>query len=99
MGMLQAVIEAQPKPVPGKPPQPRRRQRIEREIWSVWDTLKAEKAFTASQARKLPRVTPVHTISVRPSYSSILSRGPREGHVDRIEEGSGPNSAIYRISD
>jgi acyl-CoA-binding protein len=97
--MLDAVIEAQPKQTPGKPPQPRYGKRVERKLWNAWDKLKAKGQFSANTAyliandqEHLPTMFRIDSF-----YSAILSRWSREGFIERIRRGRGPLPAIYKV--
>jgi len=96
--ILATVIELQPKPIPGKPPFPARSQKVERELWNVWDGLKEKRQFTASDAFKLATrgMNIRHTRTVS-SYSAILSRWAEQGHINTVEKGSGRRPAQYEI--
>lgn len=98
--LLGSVIEAQPKPTPGKPPQPYHTQRVAREIWGIWDKLKAKGQFSANDAWKIAKGKNSLPISYRIDsfYSAILSKWWRDGYIERIKEGRGPLPAIYKIS-
>ena len=97
--ILSSIIESQPKQPFGKPPQPGRGQRVKKELWNVWDELKAKGQFTAHQARKIAtkgfdsRYTRSNS-----SYSAVLSNWAQDGYIERIESGSGQRPAIYQIS-
>ena len=95
-GLLAMVVESQPKPTPGKPPQPHYTQKVAREIWNAWDKLKAAGQFDASKARKIAKNEEIF-YRIDSSYSAILSKWASEGYIDRVKEGSGPLPAIYKI--
>src|SRR4051812_38347917 len=88
-GLLKTVIDSQPKPTPGKPPQPYWTQKVALEIWNAWDKLKAKGKFDAREAQKIATSDddPRH-LRIDTSYSAILSRWAREGHIERVEEGA-----------
>ncbi|HEX5399596.1 MAG TPA: hypothetical protein VFY06_11175 [Verrucomicrobiae bacterium] len=98
-GLLTMVVESQPKPAPGKPPQPHYTRKIETQIWRAWDKLKSAGNFTASEAKRLvtgdkdPRHWRTDSF-----YSSILSRWASEGYIERVQEGRGTKAATYKIS-
>lgn len=94
--LLETVIEAQPKPTPGKPPQPYWTQRVKRELWNVWDKLKDAGEFDANDAWGIVHSKTAH-LRIDSFYSSILSEWAREGYLERTQEGRGPLPAKYRI--
>jgi hypothetical protein len=96
-GLLQMVIEAQPKPTPGKPPQPYWTQRTEKEIWDAWEKLRAKGQFDAADAWNIVHGNLAKTYRTDSFYSSILSRWAREGYIERVREGRGPIPALYKI--
>jgi hypothetical protein len=96
---LESAIEAQPKPTPGKPPQPYYTQRVAREIWNIWDKLKTKDQFDANDAWKIAKGKDSLPTMYRIDsfYSAILSKWAQEGYIERIREGRGPLPAIYKI--
>jgi hypothetical protein len=96
-GLLQMVVDAQPKPTPGKPPQPYWTQRTEKEIWDVWEKLKAKEKFDASDVWNIVHGENSNKWRINSHYSAILSRWARDGHLHRVREGSGRISALYKI--
>ena len=100
--LTETLLEAQPKPTPGKPPEPRRSQRFERGIRNVWEELKPLEHFTVADVRK--RV--VKNAGAYPaffvqrsdsSYSSILSRWAKAEFLDIIEQGKGRRPTKYKV--
>jgi hypothetical protein len=97
-GLLKTVVDSQPKPTPGKPPQPYWTQKVATNIWNAWDKLKEKGRFDAREAQKIATSDKeLKHYRIDTSYSAILSRWAAEGYLDRVEEGSGPNPAIYKI--
>jgi hypothetical protein len=100
--LMETLIEAQPKPTPGKPPQPRRYQRIERAIWNVWDELEHLPPFTVANVRKtvVKKAGGSSTYlgdRSNSAYSSILSRWAEAGYLEIVEQGAGPLPTKYKI--
>lgn len=94
---LETLIESEPKPTPGKPPQPYGNQKVELAIWRAWDQLKDLDKFDAYKAKKVATGIVPRNRRIDSSYSSILSRWAQLGYIDRIEAGSGPKPAFYKI--
>ena len=95
-GLLAMVIESQPKPTPGKPPQPYYTQRVAMEIWSAWDKLKAAGQFDAGKARRIVKNdTSPKMYRIDSSYSAILFKmGIGKGFIERIEEDGGRRDSV-----
>jgi hypothetical protein len=95
---MSALVDSQPKPQAGKPPQPRHTQRVEMGLWRTWEVLKSKENFTAAQARKIAGEKDIYLARRSESaYSSILSRWAREGCIDFVEQGKGPRPSTYKI--
>jgi hypothetical protein len=100
--LTETLLEAQPKPTPGKPPEPRRSQRFERAIWNMWDELKPLLEFTVADVRKravkkagaYPAFFAQRSDS---SYSSILSRWAKTGDLEIVEQGKGRRPTKYKV--
>jgi hypothetical protein len=96
--LIATLVESQPKPTPGKPPEPRYSQRIKRGIWKAWDKLKAEEEFTAAKASSIvgEEDSYLRRRSVA-AYSAILSEWAKAGYIVQIEEGKGRLPSRYKI--
>lgn len=68
-------------------------------LWKGWDKLRLKGNFTPAEAREIvggdDRYLKDRSDS---SYSSILSRWEREGHLKKIKGGKGRQPATYEIA-
>jgi hypothetical protein len=96
-GLLAMVTESQPKPIPGKPPQPHYTQKTETEIWNAWDKLRAKGEFSANTAWLIAKNKQHLPTPMDSFYSAILSKWWRQGYIKRTREGRGPLPAFYKI--
>jgi len=97
--MLESVIEAQPKPDLGKPPQPNYTQKVAIEIWKVWEKLKIKGQFDVNDVWEIVKgKQPPVAYRMDSSYSAILSKWAKAGHIHLVRQGRGRLTSIYKIA-
>jgi hypothetical protein len=97
-GLLKMIAESQPKPPPGKPPQPYWTQRTKKEIWDFWDKIKTKDTFTAADVWDIVHPnSKALTYRIDSFYSAILSEWARDGHLEIVRKGRGQTATFYKI--